>query len=390
MKIYNTLSHTIEEFKPLSGKKVLMYTCGPTVYDHMHIGNLRTFVFSDFLYRTLKFNGFEVTSVQNITDIEDKIIKKAAENNKTIDQITNEYYQYFINDTQELNVPLKAPSDQPRATDYVEKMIKYIEALVNKGFAYVEKDGSVYFDISRFPNYGKLSRIDAKQLKTGTRTLSDEYTKDDAADFALWKSVSDSEFGFESPWGKGRPGWHIECSTMSQDTLGNRIDIHTGGVDLIFPHHENEIAQSEAKTGEAPFVKYWIHGAHLLVDGGKMSKSLNNFHTLADVKKRGFEPLALRYLFLQTHYRQEMNFTWEALQASQTALKRLKKTVSSYDEPKIGCAELEAKFQDAINNDLNMPRALAVVWETISSDYPSSAKKQSILLFDGVLGLGLS
>ena len=300
------------------------------------------------------------------------------------------YYQYFINDTQELNVPLKAPSDQPRATDYVEKMIKYIEALVNKGFAYVEKDGSVYFDISRFPNYGKLSRIDAKQLKTGTRTLSDEYTKDDAADFALWKSVSDSEFGFESPWGKGRPGWHIECSTMSQDTLGNRIDIHTGGVDLIFPHHENEIAQSEAKTGEAPFVKYWIHGAHLLVDGGKMSKSLNNFHTLADVKKRGFEPLALRYLFLQTHYRQEMNFTWEALQASQTALKRLKKTVSSYDEPKIGCAELEAKFQDAINNDLNMPRALAVVWETISSDYPSSAKKQSILLFDGVLGLGLS
>jgi len=262
-----------------------MYTCGPTVYDHMHIGNLRTFVFSDFLYRTLKFNGFEVTSVQNITDIEDKIIKKAAENNKTIDQITNEYYQYFINDTQELNVPLKAPSDQPRATDYVEKMIKYIEALVNKGFAYVEKDGSVYFDISRFPNYGKLSRIDAKQLKTGTRTLSDEYTKDDAADFALWKSVSDSEFGFESPWGKGRPGWHIECSTMSQDTLGNRIDIHTGGVDLIFPHHENEIAQSEAKTGEAPFVKYWIHGAHLLVDGGKMSKSLNNFHTLADVKR---------------------------------------------------------------------------------------------------------
>ena len=288
MKIYNTLSHTIEEFKPLSGKKVLMYTCGPTVYDHMHIGNLRTFVFSDFLYRTLKFNGFEVTSVQNITDIEDKIIKKAAENNKTIDQITNEYYQYFINDTQELNVPLKAPSDQPRATDYVEKMIKYIEALVNKGFAYVEKDGSVYFDISRFPNYGKLSRIDAKQLKTGTRTLSDEYTKDDAADFALWKSVSDSEFGFESPWGKGRPGWHIECSTMSQDTLGNRIDIHTGGVDLIFPHHENEIAQSEAKTGEAPFVKYWIHGAHLLVDGGKMSKSLNNFHTLPYFKKKSF------------------------------------------------------------------------------------------------------
>jgi cysteinyl-tRNA synthetase len=260
---------------------------------------------------------------------------------------------------------------------------------LDKGYAYKEKDGSVYFDISKFADYGKLSGVANRQLKTGTRILSDEYTKEDVQDFALWKSVPEDEFGFSSPWGKGRPGWHIECSVMSQDTLGNKIDIHAGGVDLIFPHHENEIAQSEAKTGEKPFVKYWVHAAHMLVNGQKMSKSLNNFYTLSDIEKKGFEPLALRYLFLQTHYRQEMNFTWEALQGAQNALNKLRREIAGFNEPRIGCAELEGKFKDAINDDLNMPKALAVLWEVMDSDNPSSAKAESIFKFDEVLGLSL-
>ncbi len=387
LKLYNTLTHKTEEFKPQNSKKVTMYTCGPTVYDHMHIGNLRTFVFSDVLFRALGYNGFDVTTVQNITDIDDKIIKRAKEQNKTITEISNEFTKYFLEDVNKLNI-IK-PLHQPKATGYVEKMIEYIKVLLEKGYAYKENDGSIYFDISKFPNYGKLSGLENRQLKTGTRILSDEYTKEDAQDFALWKSVSEDEVGFESPFGKGRPGWHIECSVMSQSILGNKIDIHTGGVDLIFPHHENEIAQSQAKTGESPFVKYFVHGAHMLVDVKKMSKSLNNFYTLSDIQKRGFEPLSLRYLYLQTHYRQEMNFTWEALQAAQNALNRLRKEIASFDEPKIGCAEFEGNFLDAINDDLNMPKALSVVWEVLASSYPTSAKAETLFKFDEILGLSL-
>lgn len=389
MKFFNTLSKQIEEFKPREKGKASMYTCGPTVYDHMHIGNLRTFVFSDTLFRSLLYKGYKVEAVQNITDIDDKIIKRAKEKNKTIKEISEEYTKYFLEDVKKLNINPKKLKAQPKATEYVEKMVEYIKVLLEKGFAYKEEDGSVYFDISKFSDYGKLSGVENRELKTGTRILSDEYTKEDVQDFALWKKVSDDEVGFDSPFGKGRPGWHIECSVMSQSILGDKIDIHTGGIDLIFPHHENEIAQSEAKTGEKPFVKYWIHAAHMLVDSKKMSKSLNNFYTLKDLEEKGFEPLALRYLFLQTHYRQEMNFTFEALEGAQNALNRLRKEVASFDEPKVGCAEYEQRFSEAISDDLNMPKALSILWEVISSDYPSSAKAETIFKFDEVLGLSL-
>jgi cysteinyl-tRNA synthetase len=384
MKLYNTLSHSIEEFKPAK-EAVTMYTCGPTVYDHMHIGNLRTFVFSDLLYRTLKFNGYEIKSVQNITDIEDKIIKKAKEEGKTIDQVTSRYYDLFIKDVSELNIPLKSDKNQPKATEYIDKMIKYIEVLVEKGYAYVEEDGSVYFDISKFPSYGKLSGVEKRELKTGTRALSDEYTKEDVQDFALWKSVSEQDYGFSSPWGKGRPGWHIECSVMSQDTLGNKIDIHTGGTDLIFPHHENEIAQSEAKTGESPFVKFWVHAAHLLVDKGKMSKSLKNFYTLSDIKDRGYEPLALRYLFLQTHYRQEMNFTWESLAASQAALKRLRHKFLTLKSGAVDSVFVNL-FKQIVSDDLNIPKALGQLWSLLKTN----PTKESVLEVDKIFGLSLN
>ncbi len=389
MKLFNTLTHSIEEFSPQNEKNVSMYTCGPTVYDHMHIGNLRTFVFSDILLRGLNYNGYKVEAVENITDIDDKIIKRAKEKNKTIKEISEEYTKYFLEDVEKLNINPKKLKAQPRATEYIDKMVEYINVLLGKGYAYKEEDGSVYFDISKFSDYGRLSGLEKRELKTGTRILSDEYTKEDVQDFALWKAVGEDEVGFDSPFGKGRPGWHIECSVMSQTILGEKIDIHTGGIDLIFPHHENEIAQSEAKTGEKPFVKYWMHGAHMLVDGKKMSKSLNNFYTLKDLEKRGFEPLVLRYLFLQTHYRQEMNFTWEALQGAQNALDRLRKEIAGFDEPKEGIAEFEQNFLEAVNDDLNMPKALSLVWEVLASDYPISSKAQTVFKFDEVLGLSL-
>jgi cysteinyl-tRNA synthetase len=389
LKIYNTLSHQIEEFEPINPPRVSLYTCGPTVYNFMHIGNLRTFVFSDILFRVLKYNNLQVEAAENITDIDDKIIKKAKEEGKTISEITEEYTKYFLEDIEKLNIDSKNLKEQPRATAYVEKMIAYIQVLVEKGFAYIEKDGSVYFDISKFPDYGKLSGLEKRELKTGTRVLSDEYTKDNVQDFALWKAVESDEVGYDSPWGKGRPGWHIECSVMSQTILGDKIDIHAGGIDLVFPHHENEIAQSEAKTGENPFVKYWVHGAHMLVDGKKMSKSLHNFYTLAQILDRGFDSMTLRYLFLQTHYRQEMNFTFEALEAAQNALNRLRKEIANYDEVSTPIKEYEEQFLAAINDDLNMPQALSILWEVVRSDKNSSEKLATILKFDEVLGLSL-
>lgn len=387
LKIFNTLTHQIEEFGSQNKDNVTMYTCGPTVYDHMHIGNLRTFIFSDILLRVLQYNGFNITSVQNITDIDDKIIKRANEQNKTITEISQEFTKYFLEDVKKLNI--QKPTYQPRATEYVEKIIAYISDLIKKGYAYKEDDGSIYFDISKFENYGKLSGLEKRQLKTGTRILSDEYTKEDVQDFALWKAVSKDEVGYSSPWGKGRPGWHIECSVMSQILLGNKIDIHTGGVDLIFPHHENEIAQSESRTGESPFVKYFVHGAHMLVDGKKMSKSLNNFYTLSDISKKGFEPLILRYLFLQTHYRQEMNFTFEALEGAQNALNKLRNFIADWQGAGSVIIEYEDMFKQAVNDDLNMSKALGVMWEMFKSDNLDSDKAKTLEEFDKVLGLSL-
>lgn len=386
MKIYNTLSRKIEDFLPINPPIVGYYSCGPTVYNFVHIGNLRTYIFEDILQKVLENNGYEVTRVMNITDIEDKIVKKAKEEKVNIEEITKPYEKAFLKNLNDLNI--KIANVYPRATEHIGKMIKYIEELINKGFGYIEKDGSVYFDISKFSDYGKLSLLDKKGIKPGARVSADEYTKDDVVDFALWKAVGPDEFGYDSPWGRGRPGWHIECSVMSQEYLGDTFDIHAGAVDLIFPHHENEIAQSEGKTGKK-FAVFFIEGEHLLVNGQKMAKSLGNFFTLKDIEDKGFDTLAFRYLVLTAHYRDKLNFTWESLQAAQNALNNLRETVRDWDQPAVGCAEFDQKFKEAVNNDLNIPQALAVMWDLVKSDYPTSAKAKSLLEMDKVLGLKL-
>ncbi|MEK7565678.1 MAG: cysteine--tRNA ligase [Patescibacteria group bacterium] len=376
MRFYNTLSRKIEEFRPINPPYVGMYTCGPTVYDYQHIGNFRTMMLSDILVRVLKYNGYEVKSVRNVTDIDDKIIAGAAQKNVSISDFSKEFTRVFFEDLEKLNIlPV---SVNTYATEYIPKMVSYISELLAKGYAYVEDDGSVYFSIAKFPGYGKLSKVNLSGLKTGTRILSDEYTKDLVQDFALWKKMGSKERGgYDSPWGKGRPGWHIECSVMSQDNLGDTFDIHVGGRDLKFPHHENEIAQAEVKTGK-PFVNYWVHGEFLNVDGGKMSKSLKNFYTIKDVEEKGFEPLTLRYFYLTAHYRKLLNFTWEALEGAQKALDRLREKYAKLASQEL---LLRDQFLEAINDDLNMPQALAVAWKTES--------KKDLEEFDKVLGLRL-
>lgn len=389
LKLYNYLSRKVEEFKPISGRNVGMYTCGPTVYDYVHIGNWRTFVFEDILKRVLKSNGLDVVHVMNITDIDDKIIKKADEEKVDFKVITNKYEKSFNEDLSKLNI---IPADYyPKATEHIDHMVTLIEKLLDMGFAYKAEDG-VYFSVEKFEKYGKLSGLEKRQLKKGARVNEDQYDKENWSDFALWKfhqprSSPGLEPSWKAPFGKGRPGWHIECSEMSTDILGEHFDIHCGGVDLLFPHHENEIAQSEASTGKK-FVDYWLEGEHLLVEGQKMSKSLGNIYTLADIAKKGFDPLAFRYLVLTAHYRSKLNFTWESLEGAQNALNNLRGEIAMWDDPKIGCSEFEGNFKEAINDDLDMPKAIANMWEMVKSDYPTSAKHQSVLVMDKVFGLG--
>ena len=315
IKLFNTLSGKKEMFKPFKGKTAQIYTCGPTVYNYAHLGNLRTYVFEDILRRALEINGYKIKQITNITDVEDKIIKKARQEKKEISQITRPYEKIFFEDLEKLNI--EKAERYPRATEHIKEIINLISVLMKKGFAYQVEDKSVYFKISKFKNYGKLSRL--KKRRAVGRIDSDEYKKDDVQDFVLWKSAKSNEPFWSSPWGAGRPGWHIECSAMSMKYLGKTLDIHAGGVDLIFPHHENEIAQSEAATGKK-FSKFWIHGEHLLVDGEKMSKSLGNIFTLRDFEKNNVNFLAFRYLLLGTHYRKKLNFTWQSLKAAQNAL----------------------------------------------------------------------
>lgn len=389
MQLFNTFTRQLDELEPIHPPVVTIYGCGPTVYDYMHIGNLRTFVFNDLLVRTLQASGFQPKFIQNITDIDDKIIKRATEKNLTPPLLAAEYTQAFIDDLSALNI---LPADNyPKATEHIGKMIKYIEELLAKGYAYQEEDGSVYFDISKFADYGKLSQLDKRQLKTGTRILSDEYTKDSIQDFALWKSVQSSEYGYDSPWGKGRPGWHIECSVMSQEYLGPTLDIHTGGIDLVFPHHENEIAQAEAFTGQK-FAKIFLHCEHLLVDGTKMSKSLHNFYTLKDLVERGFEPLAFRYLLLTTHYRDKINFTLESLQAAQNALNNLRLTIADLPKPNtddITTNQFHQEFLTYAKNDLAIPRSLATLSQMLKSDLPLQTKSNLVAQMDQIFGLDL-
>ena len=394
MRIYNTLSHAIEEFKPISDVAT-MYTCGPTVYDYAHIGNLRSFVFEDVLRRALLANGFKVKHVMNITDVDDKTIKKSAGDKRQHHLITREYEERFFADLKSLNI-LKA--DQiTRATDYIQDMVTLVQDLMNLGFAYKSEDGSIYFSISKFHDYGKLSGLDKEGLQAGARVKQDNYDKEDPSDFALWKAWNEEDGGifWETALGKGRPGWHIECSAMSQKELGDTIDIHAGGIDLVFPHHENEIAQSEARSGK-PFAKYWVHGEHLLVDNQKMSKSLQNFYTMRDLEERGFDPLDFRYLCLQAHYRSKLNFSWAALESAKNARTRLSRLADdlktgSDDQNKDAKDEIYKAFLAKISDDLNTPEALAVLWEALRSNHLDDASKLRALkeADSTILGLDL-
>jgi cysteinyl-tRNA synthetase len=365
IKFYNTLLRKRVEFTQISENKVGLYTCGPTVYDYAHIGNFRAYIFEDLLRRFLEFSGNEVLHVMNITDIDDKTIRRSKEEGLSLKEFTDTYTNAFFEDIEKLNI---VPAHHyPRATDFVPQMIEMIQSLEEKGFTYTTKDGSVFFKIDEYSDYGKLANIDPCQLISGERVENDEYEKEECRDFALWKGLKESEGDvyWDSPWGKGRPGWHIECSAMSVHYLGDHFDIHCGGVDNIFPHHENEIAQSCASTG-AQFVNYWLHNEHLLVDGQKMSKSLGNFYTLRDLIEKGCSLEALRYTLLSTHYRQKLNFTFDKVEVSQKAINRLRELVRRLElveevdvaDDSLMQTSIERKFDEKLADDLNISGAL--------------------------------
>ena len=371
LRFYNTLTQQTEPFVPQSGNVVKMYTCGPTVYNFVHIGNLRAFTAQDILRRWLAARGYTLDHVMNITDVEDKIIRSAAAAHKTIFEYTGPYTEAFLEDTAAIR--LQRPERIVKATDHIKEMVEAVEQLGERGFTY-NSDGSVYYRIANFPAYGKLSHNDFSGIRAGARVDVDEYDKADARDFVLWKSQKDGEPGWESALGTGRPGWHIECSVMSMKYLGETLDIHAGGVDLIFPHHENEIAQSEALTGKQ-FVRYWLHSEHLIVEGQKMSKSLGNFYTLRDILKMGYAPESVRYLLASVPYRKKLNFTFEGLKAAATAIDRLRNyklrvETAKFAEganPKMAeRAETAVQaFEDALDDDLNTAGALGAAFEYI-------------------------
>ena len=443
LKLYNTLTKKIEEFKPLHPDVVKLYCCGPTVYDYAHIGNFRTYTMTDLLVRTLRYLDYKVKYVMNVTDVghlvsdadvgEDKMEKGARREGKTAWDIAKFYTEAFLEDSKKLN--LLEPDVLPKPTEHIKEQVEMVQKLLDKGYAYQIDDG-VYFDTSKFSSYGQLTGQKLEELKEGARVEPNPQKKN-PTDFALWKfspsassgRVQKRDMEWDSPWGKGFPGWHIECSAMSMKYLGDQLDIHTGGADLIPVHHTNEIAQSEAVTGHVPFVRYWVHGQFVLVDGEKMSKSKGNFYRLADIEKKGFDPLSLRYFYFTAHYRSFLNFTWEALEGAQNSLKELRLIVSritsdvsrtTLSEDKLkkiypsyaglsrqagserlrwvdtqtipivsGIDAYRKKFDASITDDLNMPQALAVVWEVVKSNIPSQDKYDLLMDFDEVLGLDL-
>ncbi len=389
--LYNTLTRKKEEFKSIKKGKVGLYSCGPTVYWYQHIGNFRTAVLADLLKRVLIYNNYKINHVMNSTDVDDKTIKASRKEGISLKDLTRKYESIYLQDIGSLNI-IK-PNHFLRATDNIDEMISIINILLKKGFAYATSDG-VYFSISKIKNYGKIAGLD-KMAITKERILSDEYDKSSAKDFALWKfhSSDDGNIFWNAPFGKGRPGWHIECSAMSMKELGNSIDIHTGGMDLIFPHHTNEIAQSEGATGKK-FVNYWIHGGMLNLKEGKMSKSLGNIYTLEDLHKQGFEPIHYRYLCLQAHYRKPLEFSFESLDASKNAYQKIKnKVIRLRKENNHGNTDVEhhkKEFLEAVNNDLNMPQALEVFWNVIEETDMNTRTRLALLEdFDRVLGLGV-
>ncbi|MEK7113536.1 MAG: cysteine--tRNA ligase [Patescibacteria group bacterium] len=391
LSFFNTLTKEKESFVPIKKDEVSMYTCGPTVYNFAHIGNHRAYVFADILKRVLLYNDFKVKHVMNLTDVDDKTIRDSQKENKKLAEFTEFYSQKFFEDIKSLGI--LEPSVFTKATDNIQQMVDLTDILLKKSIAYKSEDGSIYFNIRKFENYGNLSRLSLENQKENAsgRIKKDEYEKDNVEDFALWKAwdENDGDVFWETHLGKGRPGWHIECSAMSMRFLGETLDIHTGGVDLIFPHHENEIAQSEGAT-EKQFVKYWVHNEWVLVDGKKMSKSLGNFYTLRDIVAKDINPLAFRLWLLMAHYRTKINFVWEALEGADTALNRLYALYNSLGED-MGTVDqnYREKFKQYINDDLDTPRALTVLWEVLKDESLSpSDKKATVLDFDKVLGLG--
>lgn len=383
LRFFNTLSRSVEEFKPLYDQAVHMYHCGPTVYDFAHIGNLRTFIVNDTLRRTFEYAGYKVKQVMNITDIDDKILARAKEQEISPHVLAREYANFLLADLKTLNII--SPQYLPRATEHVGGMTVMIEKLLREGYAYVASDG-VYFEVSKSKDYGQLARLDLLAgVESRVESASD---KKSPRDFALWKfeTPEDNGLAYDASFGRGRPGWHIECSEMARETLGKTIDIHTGGADLIFPHHTNEIAQSEA-ANEAPFAKLWLHTEFIMIDGQKMSKSLGNHTTLKTVIERGFSPLAFRYFVLGAHYRSKLNFTWEALLGAQNALRKL----SDHIGEELGTVnkEYQTRFLETVENDLDTPRALALAWEVAKDPSLLPADKTATLLdFDRVFGFG--
>ncbi len=400
MKLYNTLTRKKEEFKPLEGNTVRMYSCGPTVYSYAHIGNLRAYLFMDLLRRTLKYNGYELKHVMNITDVghltsdadegEDKMEKAAKTQNKSPWEIAQIYTEEFFKDFERLNID--KPEIIAKATDHIPEMLEYAKEIVKNGYGYETSNG-IYFDISKLDKYGLLSGISLEDQLAGARIAVDD-EKHSPLDFAIWiKAPENHIMKWDSPWGLSYPGWHLECSAMGRKYLGDVFDIHTGGEDHIPIHHENEIAQAKGATGKIP-AKTWMHVAFLTVDGGKMSKSLGNCYRIVELKEKGFEPLAYRYFCLNSHYKSKLNFTFDGLKSSQTALNRLRSGIKQHAEGNAKVSEEEIakyreQFKEAINDDLNSPKALAVLWEVVRKEEKSKDYLELINEFDRVLALDL-
>ena len=407
MNVYNSLTRRVEELKPLEGNEIRLYTCGPTVYNFAHIGNFRAYAFEDILRRVVQFNGMKIRQVMNLTDVDDKTIRGANAAGVALTDYTKTYKDAFFADLKKLNIQ---PAEvYPAATDHIPEMIALVQKLMDKGVAYQSEDGSVYFKVREFPGYGKLAHIDFDNQRTGLRCAADEYDKENVGDFALWKAweESDGPVGWDSPWGRGRPGWHIECSAMSMKYLGETFDLHTGGIDNLFPHHENEIAQAEAATGKE-FVRTWMHCAHLRVNGEKMSKSAGNFFTLRDLLEKGYTGREIRYVLINAHYRTGLNFAFDALEDARKSLSRIDacvdrlarvaKTSSSGDSasrlPRSEFSAPLAKFAEAVNDDLNIPKAFASLFELVRTcngmEVDAEAASEALGVFrrmDEVLGI---
>lgn len=371
MRFYNTLGRNMQDFQPIEEKVAKMYTCGPTVYNYAHIGNFRAYLFEDLLRRSLEYHGYRVTQVMNLTDVDDKTIRDSRAAGLKLQDFTRKYKDAFFEDLRTLRI--EPAEHYPEATTHIPEMIEMIRILFEKGFAYKSEDGSVYFSIAKFKDYGKLAKIDMEQQRSGVRINNDEYDKDSVADFALWKawSESDGDVKWDSPWGPGRPGWHLECSAMSMKYLGRTFDIHTGGIDNMFPHHEDEIAQSEA-ANSCKFVNYWLHCEHLTIDKKKMSKSLGNFYTLRDLLNKGYSGKEVRWALIGTHYRSKLNFNLGLCDQARSTLKKfadffgrlkaLPQGTAGKEEAAGLAADADKKFADAIGDDLNIAEALSAVF----------------------------